>query len=435
MTWTERVANAKTELARLQEEIDERCFELYGIDGQDRGQIQRRLARASSSKVIAELDEGNGKGRAAAIDSATLVASLLSWTVGVAFGRFDLRCANGERPAPKEPEPFDTLPVCSPGMLVCSDGFPLETPPAGYAIRFARDGILVDDAGADRDLLAAIRQVFESIFTNPAGRWEEAADILGDRDPALRTWFARKFFDLHIRHYSKSRRKAPIYWQLTTATASYSAWIYYHRLTRDTLFRLLNDHIVPKIKHEERKLISLSQDSAPNPSARQRKEIDDQEGFVTELRAFREEIARVAPLLDPDLNDGVIINFAPLWRLVPQNRSWQKECKRIWNELVAGYYDWAHLAMHLWAERVVPKCADDRSLAIAHGLEQVFWETDDKGKWKPKSVSREVIDRLIEARTSAAVKSALNDLLQAPFPAVSSGSHRDVGRRRRSTSI
>ena len=39
----------------------------------------------------------------------------------------------------------------------------------------------------------------------------------------------------------------------------------------------------------------------------------------------------------------------------------------------AGKYDWAHIAMHLWPERVVPKCATDRSLAIAHGLEDVFW--------------------------------------------------------------
>ena len=65
--------------------------------------------------------------------------------------------------------------------------------------------------------------------------------------------------------------------------------------------------------------------------------------------------------------------MAPLWRLVPQHKPWQKELKSKWDELAAGKYDWAHLAMHLWPERVVPKCATDRSLAIAHGLEDVFW--------------------------------------------------------------
>jgi hypothetical protein len=29
-----------------------------------------------------------------------------------------------------------------------------------------------------------------------------------------------------------------------------------------------------------------------------------------------------------------------------------------------GKYDWSHVAMHLFPERVVPKCATDRSLAI-----------------------------------------------------------------------
>ena len=97
-----------------------------------------------------------------------------------------------------------------------------------------------------------------------------------------------------------------------------------------------------------------------------------------------EEVERIAPLWNPNLNDGVIINFAPLWRLVPQNKSWQKECKSCWDKLVKGEYDWAHLAMHLWPERVVPKCVTDASLAIAHGLEEVFWEQDDRDRFQPK---------------------------------------------------
>ncbi len=76
----------------------------------------------------------------------------------------------------------------------------------------------------------------------------------------------------------------------------------------------------------------------------------------------------------------MIINFAPLWRLVPQNKAWQKELKSTWDALCEGKYDWAHLAMHLWPERVVPKCATDRSLAIAHGLEDVFWVEGSRRK-------------------------------------------------------
>ncbi len=66
----------------------------------------------------------------------------------------------------------------------------------------------------------------------------------------------------------------------------------------------------------------------------------------------------------------------------------------------------------------------DRSLAIAHGLEEEFWEEGDKGKWKPKKDSKETIDALIQERTSPTVKSALEDLLKAPIPANIAGKKR-----------
>ena len=83
---------------------------------------------------------------------------------------------------------------------------------------------------------------------------------------------------------------------------------------------------------------------------------------------------------------------------------------------LAGKYDWAHVAMHLWPERVVPKCATDRSLAIAHGLEDVFWVEGDDGKWKPRPVPTRPIDELVRERTSVAVKAALKGLTEASTP-------------------
>ena len=71
----------------------------------------------------------------ATADAAGLAAELVSWAVGVAFGRFDVRLATGERELPAEPEPFDPLPVCSPGMLVGEDGLPVAGPSAGVSAR------------------------------------------------------------------------------------------------------------------------------------------------------------------------------------------------------------------------------------------------------------------------------------------------------------
>ena len=432
--WAEVVAEINTRLTEIQVEIDQVCSDLYGLSDEGRTRMRRRLSTGATWPTTGPLDHGSfGEVAETELDSAPQVAALLSWVVGVAFGRFDLRYATGERAVPPETEPFERIPACSPGMLTGDAGIPLDAPPSDCAIHYSDEGFLVDDTGALGDLLAATRSAFERIFDDPAARWEEAADVLGDRERDLRGWFAREFFEQHIKRYSRSRRKAPIYWQLATPTASYSVWLYYHRFTRDTIFRLLNDHVAPKLRHEEGKLTSLTQEVGPSPSASQRREIDDQERFVVELRAFRDEVARVAPLWSPDLNDGVIINFAPLWRLVPQNRSWQKECKKVWDKLVAGDYDWAHLAMHLWPERVVPRCAGDRSLAITHGLETTFWEEDEDGKWEPRSVPSDVVDRVVKERTSAAVKSAVNDLLRTPRPSTPSQGRR-VGRGRRALS-
>lgn len=425
-----RTASCSASAARdavqvLESELNEICAGLYGVSLSDLETVSPLEASSEAENESAPESESDDESDEEVsveedIDTAPMVASLLSWSIGVAFGRFDVRRATGERAAPTEPGPFDPLPVCSPGMLTGDDGLPLATPPTGYPLIFPTDGVLVDDPGHPRDLVRAVRSVFDTVFDDANGRWHEAAELLGT--PDLRTWFTRDFFEPHVKRYSKSRRKAPIYWQLATASGSYSVWIYIHRATSDTLFRILeSDFLGGKLDHEKAKLDGLIQEAGPNPSAAKRSEIEQQENFVGELSALKTEIVRVAPLWNPDLDDGVILNFAPLWRLVPQSRSWQGECKKAWDKLVSGDYDWAHLAMHLWPERVVPKCIDDRSLAIAHGLEDVFWHEDASGTWCKSQVDETTIQKLIAGRTSTTVKAALKDLLSAATPTASKG--------------
>jgi hypothetical protein len=50
--------------------------------------------------------------------------------------------------------------------------------------------------------------------------------------------------------------------------------------------------------------------------------------------------------------------------------------KDTWTKLEKGDYDWAHLAMAYWPERVREKCRTDKSLAIAHGLEDLYTELE-----------------------------------------------------------
>ncbi len=384
-----RVA-AERELATIQSEIDEAAYRLYGILTEDRAAIERSSRGASAASTIRSEDIDGGD--EASEDEATVgVATdgFNSWLVGCAFGRFDPRLATGERPLPPEPKPFDPLPLRSPGM------WPEGEEPS------RRPDILFDDEGHLDDLVALMREVSQRVGV--------------DAPENLRSWLAKDFFALHIKMYSKSRRKAPIYWQLSTPSASFSVWLYIHAFSKDTFFRV-QDYVERKFAEEERRHESLLKELAVTGTAARRRKLAAQETLVEELRTLLEEVKRVAPIWNPNLDDGVIINFAPLGRLVPQNKSWHKELKATWDSLCAGDYEWTHLAMHLWPERVVPKCASDRSLAIAHGLEEVLWIEGADGKWKPRETPTSPISALIAERSSEAVKAALKSLLEAPEP-------------------
>ncbi len=217
---------------------------------------------------------------------------------------------------------------------------------------------------------------------------------------------------------SSSTRKAaakPIYWQLSIPSSKYSVWLYYHRFNEDTLYKVLSEYVVPKVQSEERKLEILQREYSPKPTASQSNEISEQESLLNELRWMREELEMVAPLWNPNLDDGVELNFAPLWRLVPQNKSWQKHIKSRWDELCSSKYDWSYIAMRLWPERAIHACISDRSIAIAHGLEDALWIQEDSG-WKPRDVSSNEVDRLISERSTKPVQDALEKLLSAPAP-------------------
>jgi hypothetical protein len=327
-----------------------------------------------------------------------------SWSVGVAFGRWDVD-APARMHAATSNDTFG-VPIRALG-LECD--------------RSKVRDVLADDEGHPSDIVPHMKEPLELNWGR--GAITEAEEILG----GLRRWIREDFFIKHCAQYSKSRRKAPIYWQLATPSSSYSVWLHLHAFTKDTLYKVQNDWVSPKLAHEERKLDSLRRELGESPKAEGRKRLAAQERFVQELRSFLEEVRHVAPIWCPNLDDGVVINFAPLWRLVPHHKAWQKELKTTWDALCRGEYDWARLAMHLWPERVVQKCATDRSLAIAHGLEDTLWVEENAGKWKPRPIPTRAIDELVRERTSVSVKAALKSLLESPVSNANGG--RGRGRR------
>jgi hypothetical protein len=214
------IERATAALAQSQAVLDTLSYRQYGIDERDQALIetvmQGSVTTAEESEESAQPDlESNEQSEQ--VKAHGFVRELISYCVGSAFGRWDLRYATRERHPPDLPDPFSPLPVCPPGILQGSDGLPLRRTPAGYPLRIDGDGILIDDLDHSDDLVRRVRNCLEVIWKDRAEAIEkEAYEILGVKE--LRDYFRKPgkggFWDDHVSRYSKSRRKAPIYWLL-----------------------------------------------------------------------------------------------------------------------------------------------------------------------------------------------------------------------------
>ncbi|MGQ7848554.1 BREX-1 system adenine-specific DNA-methyltransferase PglX [Granulosicoccus sp. 3-233] len=220
-----------------------------------------------------------------------------------------------------------------------------------------------------------------------------------------------KFFDYHLTRYTKNGRKAPIYLPLQSQSKSLTLWFYYSAMSKESLYTCVNDFLdgpSGSLTIASEELIVLSGKSHRN--RHEEAELARVTDLVEELKDFRDELLRIAKSWSPDLNDGVQITTAPLWRLF-KHTAWQKKLKETWERLEKGDYDWTHLACNIWPERVLRKCHQDHSLAIAHDVEHVFWHevevpvkkgrkttVETKLEWKPKELSGAEVNALVQAK-------------------------------------
>jgi hypothetical protein len=393
----------EAELARIQAEIDAIAFDLYGFSEADRiAALNTEELTTEDTEITEEEEEKEIEFSVSSVSSVVNLSSstsvvdhsdLLSWCVGVAFGRFDWRLATDEREPPSEPGPFDPLPAKSPGML-----------PDGAEPFHVHPGILVDDPGQPHDLARLVERVLDTVFSD---QWSVVSeDRLATAHCPLptahcdpRRWLQRDFFPFHLQRYSKSRRKAPIYWPLATAAGGYTLWVYYPSLGSQTLYTAVNDFVEPKLKQVGAEIERLRAEGRrqkaegalpiahrPLPSAHRL--LPSLQDLELELIELRDTLLKLAPTYKPDQDDGVQISAAPLWSLF-RHKPWQKVLKDTWEKLSKGDYDWAHLAMTYWPERMREKCKTDKSLAIAHGLEDLYIEPEAKPK---KTSSRKKTD-------------------------------------------
>jgi len=349
----EKVDQRHAWLAAIEREINEEVYRLYDIPEEDRRTIEAELRGGSApSEDSDDEDVETAKSHEeetveSAWNRTDLAKAWISYAVGVVMGQFQPGMKNG----------------------LGRGHFDATTAKRLRGLRDA-DGLTVVDPTHPDDLATKVFSAIEVMYgeTRTAELIREALGNNGEPLERLRNYLADRFFKDHIQKY----RKRPIYWYLRSGKGNYGLWLYYHRLDKDILFKALLNYVEPKIRLEEDRLNTLrARKEKVGRSGREakqiEKEIDRQEQFVSELHDFKDKLRKAADLhLTPDLNDGVILNIAPLWELVP----W-KEAKKYWEVLQEGKYDWSHIAYQLWPERVKELCRKDRSIAIAHGREDL----------------------------------------------------------------
>jgi hypothetical protein len=375
LSWEQSLRASDARVLEIQDQIDELAFILYGLSKTERAGLVANLEsnfRNADDKEDEEIEP-------VPMDASSTVEEVLAYLIGTAFGRWDIRYATGERQPAELPDPFDPLPFCPPGMLQSAEGLPSvqKDLTTDYPLRIPWIGILVDDENHPEDIIAHVQEAIEVIWKNRAEATEqEACEILGVK--TLRDYFRRTaaFFADHLKRYSKSRRQAPIYWPLSTKSGNYTLWLYYHRLTEQTLHTCLADFLDPKIKMVQSELNALFSSGQGGTRTGELRE------FLDELHDLRCEIERIIKLpWKPNLNDGVLITASPLWKLFRLSK-WQKDLKACWKKLEKGDFDWAHLAYSIWPKRVEEVCKKDRSIAIAHNLELLCQVEPPKPKRK-----------------------------------------------------
>ena len=390
------IAALQARLAELEAQIDDELYQLYGISDEDRAAIEAELSGGSSveggeSETNSEEQEAEGEAEAAAstMTPQELAVRWASYAVGILLGRFKPGVAGelgsavyrredfaiGSLPAPDEAE-FNLL-VSGPERFAHIDAgggrhlFPAEVEAKLRALADS-DGIVVLDDGHPDDLPAKVEAALE-LMLSERGAAEAVEALSGETvganqsvRPLLRKFLERDFFSKwHVKWY----QKRPVYWLLQSPRKLYGVYLFHERITKDTLFVVQRKYLDAKIALTRQTLAEKRASAAGTGSARERrafnKEADEAEKLLADLEEFAKRLKAITDRgYDPDINDGVILNLAPLWEVLP---AWNKEPQKYWEGLQRGDYDWAHLAMKHWPERVKAKCRTDKSLAIAHG--------------------------------------------------------------------
>lgn len=351
----------------LVKENDDLWMDLANIDRES--EFRQTLNEYKNRRPYEELLSIDGASSQNIIDKKVMAQEIVQELVGMAFGRWDTAYARREKQIPEFGDVFEALPF----MPTVS----LSEVPSGYGLQIPEDGILDNQADSPNSLVNRVRDVMQHIWGNQADELEyELCQLIGCKN--LQSYFESPtgFFDYHFKRYTKSRRKAPIYWPLSSEDGTYTYWVYYPKLSKNTLPSLLI-----KLRSEDELLRSAINSAMATHDKAQESSLRSKQAQV---ESIMEEINQIlASGYEPNHDDGVPVTSAPMLKLVA-HRGWNNECKDNLEKLTKGEYDWSHLAMSMFPARVTQKAKKDWCLALTHGLEHLCENKPKEKKTRKK---------------------------------------------------
>ena len=338
----------------LVKENDDLWMDLADIDRNS--EFRQTLNNYKSRRPYEELLSIDGASCQNVIDKKVMAQEIVMELVGMTFGRWNTAYAKGEQAIPKFGDVFDALPfmpVVSQGEATCPAQLDVPT-----------DGILTNNSDSSLCLASHVREVMHYLWADRADDMEyELCQLIGCK--SLQAYLASPtgFFDYHFKRYTKSRRKAPIYWLLASEDGTVDYWVYYPKLSKNTLPQL----IIRLREQQEQLRTRLNAALAAHDKTQEsqiRAEQEQVEGMMDELNRI------LAAGYVPNHDDGVPVTAAPLLHLAA-SRPWRVECEKNMELLEKGDYDWSHLAMSMYPARVTQKAKKDWCMALTHGLEHI----------------------------------------------------------------
>ena len=338
----------------LVKENDDLWMDLADID---RGsEFRQTLNDYKACRPYEELLSIDGASHLNLIDKKTMAQEIVMELVGMAFGRWNTAFAKGEKAIPAFGDVFDALPF----MPVVSQG----EEPCPTQLAVPSDGIMTNEEESPLCLASHVREVMAWLWGNRADDMEyELCQLIGCKSLQAYLSSPTGFFDYHFKRYTKSRRKAPIYWLLASEDGTVDYWIYYPKLSKNTLPQLIIQ------LREKGELLRTRLNAALATHDKTQ---------ATQVRAEQEQVEGMMEKLNriieagyvPNHDDGVPVTAAPFQHLAA-SRLWRTECEKNMELLEKGDYDWSHLAMSMYPARVAQKAKKDWCMALTHGLEHI----------------------------------------------------------------